>query len=182
MNTLCLELQDWDLFQDAAHNIALAKAPYALAQDVSSAIRTVLGEVWYDTSLGIDYFGQVLGRLPPISLLKAFMVNAALTVPNVISATCIIESFSLTTRELLGQVQFTDDLGNLGVVPLFARANVLQPTPQGQFLTTDDGTTITADDGTPIQVDGNTPVPTGNLATDDGSDILTDDGQVIEAE
>ena len=37
MNTLYLDPQSWDLVLDAAGNIAMAKGPYAKAQDVASA-------------------------------------------------------------------------------------------------------------------------------------------------
>lgn len=108
MNTLLLDVGLWDLTLDSSGNIALAAEPYALAQDVASACRTVLGEVYYDTSLGVDFFGLLFGKTPPVSVFQEQFVAAALTVPDVVSAVCIIESFSSTTRETTGQVQFTD--------------------------------------------------------------------------
>jgi hypothetical protein len=116
MDTLLLAVDTWDLVLDASGNIALASAPYALAQDVASAIKTFLGEVWYDTTLGIPYFQQILGKTPPIALFQEYMVQAALTVPGVVSATCVIESFSAVTRAVTGQVQFKDNSGNTGTV------------------------------------------------------------------
>lgn len=118
MNTLLLDTGAWDLVADADGNIAMAKAPYALAQDVASAIRTFLGEVWYDTSLGVPYFEQILAHTPPVTLFEEFMVQAALTVPGVVSAVCVIESFNATTRKVVGQVDFVDNLGTAGVVTL----------------------------------------------------------------
>jgi hypothetical protein len=67
MDTLLLDVGLWDLTLDAYGNIAVAAAPYALAQDVASACRTVLGEVYYDDTLGVDYFGQSFGKTPPSS-------------------------------------------------------------------------------------------------------------------
>jgi hypothetical protein len=118
MNTLLLDVALWDLCLDADGNIAMAQPPYALAQDVASAIRTVLGEVWYNDTLGIPYFQQILGKRPPLPVLQAYMVQAALTVPNVVSAICIIDSVDRATRKVIGQVQFTDNLGNTGSVSL----------------------------------------------------------------
>jgi hypothetical protein len=105
-NTLLLDQDTWDLIADANGNIAQAAPPYALAQDVASAIKTFLGEVWYNDSIGIPYFGQILGKTPPVSVFKAYMVAAALTVPGVVSATCIISAFQNGT--VTGQVQFRD--------------------------------------------------------------------------
>lgn len=108
MNTLLLDVGLWDLTLDAFGNIALAAEPYALAQDVASACRTVLGEVYYDTTLGVNYFGQIFGLTPPASVFQEMFVAAALTVPDVVSATCILEAYNATTREATGQVLFTD--------------------------------------------------------------------------
>jgi hypothetical protein len=116
VNTLLLDVGLWDLVADANGNIAMASPPYALAQDVASAVRVVLGEVFYDTTQGIPWLApnstQVLGSVPSLTTLKAYIVNAALTVPNVVTATCIITGFSLATRQITGQVQFTDSFGN----------------------------------------------------------------------
>lgn len=108
MNTMLLDVGTWDLTLDAFGNIASAAAPYALAQDVASAARTVLGEVYYDTSLGVDYFGLIFGLTPPVPVFQEQFVKAALTVPGVVSATCILEAYSAETREATGQILFTD--------------------------------------------------------------------------
>lgn len=116
MKTLLLENNDWDLCLDAAGNIAVAEAPYQLAQDVASAIKLFLGELWYNTAPGVPYFQQVLGKTPPVQLFKEFMVRAALTVPGVVSADCVIESFQ--NRTVTGAVTFTDTSGNTGQVAI----------------------------------------------------------------
>jgi hypothetical protein len=118
MNTLLLDVGTWDLTLDAAGNMALAQAPYALAQDVASACRTVLGEVYYDTTIGVDYFGQIFGKTPPATVFQEMFVAAALTVPTVVSATCIIESFDTAARSVVGQVSFTDSSGQTGTVSI----------------------------------------------------------------
>ncbi len=107
--TLLLDRTAWDLVLDSAGNIACAAPPYALVQDVASAVRTFLGECWYDTTIGIDYFGQILGQLPPSSLLTSLISKAALTVPGVVTAQCTIDSFY--ARSVTGQIQFTDESG-----------------------------------------------------------------------
>ena len=108
-DTLLLDRTTWDLTVDASRNIALASAPYSLAQDVSSAIKLFLGECYYDTSRGVPYWSTTLGKTPPISLFKTQMVNAALTVPDVVSAVCYVTAFS--GRAITGQVQFQDSSG-----------------------------------------------------------------------
>lgn len=107
-STLLLDVGLWDLTLDAYGNIALAAPPYALAQDVASAGRTVLGEVYYDKTLGVDYFGLIFGLTPPAPVFQEQFVAAALTVPGVVSATCIIEAFDAASRLATGQILFTD--------------------------------------------------------------------------
>ncbi len=103
MKTLLLDLVGHDLVLDINGDIALASEPYAVAQDAASAIKTVEGEVYYDTTLGIPYFRDILGHRPPVSLMKADFVAAALTVPDTVSAICYL--FSEPARGVGGQVQ-----------------------------------------------------------------------------
>lgn len=108
-NTLLLDQSAWDLVLDVNGNIALASAPYSIAQDVASALRTFLGECWYNTELGLPYWQQILGDYPPLQFIKQQMVTQALTIPNVSSAEVNFESF--TDRILSGQMQIIDTDG-----------------------------------------------------------------------
>ena len=78
--------------------------------NVASAVRTFLGEVWYDTTQGVPYFQEILGQRPPLSLITAQIQQVALTVPAVGTAVCIIGTF--TDRTITGQIQLTDTDGN----------------------------------------------------------------------
>lgn len=109
MSTLLLDTELWDLTVDVAGNIAVADAPYALAQDAASAIRLFLGELWFDTTQGVPYRELFLGKTAALPLLKAKLVAAALTVPGVVSARCFVRS--IENRTVSGQVQVTDRSG-----------------------------------------------------------------------
>lgn len=109
--TLLLDRTTWDLVVDVDGNIAVATDPYSMAQDAASAIRLFQGELWYDTTKGIPYWAGIIGRLPPLTLVKAKFVAAALTVPGVVAARCFISSFK--NRVLTGQVQIYDDAGKI---------------------------------------------------------------------
>lgn len=106
MSSLLLDQTAWDLVLDANGNIARADAPYAIAQDVACAVRTFLGEIYYDTTRGIPYWTKVLGKLPPASLLIEMINNEALTVPGVVTVQTFITSFS--GRAITGNIQFVD--------------------------------------------------------------------------
>ena len=111
-DTILLDTVTWDLLLDASGNIALASAPYSLAQDVASAIKTFTGDLWYNQTQGIPYFRDIFGHKPPLAILKQYMVDAALSVPGVVSAKCLITSFA--GRSITGQVEFVDETGNAG--------------------------------------------------------------------
>jgi hypothetical protein len=153
VQTLLLDVVSWDLTVDLSGNIAVASNPYSLAQDAASAIKTFKGECWYDTSLGVNYWGQVLGKFPPLSLLKADFVNAATTVPEVTSATAYISGVS-DNRVLSGQVQVFDANGRSSVASFFQPVdpNAVVYPGQTPVLTTDVGAVLTTEGGQPLLV------------------------------
>ena len=104
-STLLLDRSTWDLVLTSGGDIAVASEPYSLSQDAASAIKTFLGEVFWDTTIGVPYLTQIFGKNPPLALLKAQFEAAAETVPGVASAKCFITQ--LTGRVVSGQVQVT---------------------------------------------------------------------------
>lgn len=113
LSTLLLDTTTWDLTLDANSNIALAKPPTSVAQDVASAVRTFLGECWYNTTIGVPY-NNILGNPVSTALLTQYMNNAALTVPGVLTASTTVTSF--TDREVHGTVEFTTSSGTTSTV------------------------------------------------------------------
>jgi len=123
-STLLLDQETWDLTVDAQGNIAVASEPYSLAQDAASAIKTFLGEEYFDTTVGIPYLTQIFGiSPPPLTLIKESFITAALTVPGVVSAQVFITA--LTQRGLSGQVQIVSSSGQM------AAASFTVVKPQG---------------------------------------------------
>jgi hypothetical protein len=108
---------DWDLTLDRSGNLAVATGKYAIAQDVASAVRLFLGELWYDTTQGVPYYEQVLGVWPPPSLefLKTKLIAAGMSVPGVVSIACFLTGPG-PAREVGGQLQITDNSGRLSVI------------------------------------------------------------------
>jgi hypothetical protein len=100
---------------DASGNIAVATEPYSQAQDSASAGRVFQGECYYDTSRGVPYFTEVLGRYQPTQLLRARLQQAALTVPGVTEATAVLTVGR--DRVMTGQIQIKSSDGS-GVAAL----------------------------------------------------------------
>ena len=113
LDTLLLDIVTWDLCLDSNGNIAVATPPYSTTQDVATACRVFEGDLYYDTTQGIPYFQIILGKLPPLMLVKTLYIDAAEAVPGVASAQCFFSGF--TNRGLTGQIQVTDTSGTMTV-------------------------------------------------------------------
>lgn len=113
--TLLLDRDDWDLCLDAAGNWALASEPYSQTQDAASAVRVFQGEAYYDMSLGVPYFSDVLGKYQPTQLMRAKAQQAAMTVPGVTDALAVL--VTNPDRVLTGQIQIKTD-GGIQVIAL----------------------------------------------------------------
>jgi hypothetical protein len=105
VNTLLLDRATNDLCLDALGNIAIAAQPYAQLQDAASAVRVFAGECWYDTTLGVPYFEQVLNGSTPLPVLRERMAAEARRVPGVADARIVITA--LAGRALVGQLQIS---------------------------------------------------------------------------
>lgn len=104
--SLLLDPDTWDLIVDSAGNIALAPVEYSLAQDAACAVKTFQKDLYYDQVQGIPYWQQILGKFPPLSLVRAHMIRMAMSVPGAIKSECFFSSFE--NRKLSGQIQVTD--------------------------------------------------------------------------
>ena len=109
LNVMLLDQVTWDLLLDVNGNIAIASAPYALAQSAACACRLVAGEYYYDTTLGVPQW-NLLGQTPPLVLIKEYFKLAALSVPGVVAAQVYVNSVG-KDRTLTGQVHVTDSNG-----------------------------------------------------------------------
>ena len=109
MKSVLLDRKAWDMVLDISGNIAVCTEPYSISQDVACACRLFAGELWYQANKGVPYRSEILGHWPAMSLVKARLVEAAMTVKGVASAQVAIKS--LDGRTVLGQVQFIDVTG-----------------------------------------------------------------------
>ena len=107
--TLLLDTDEWDLVLDANGDIALADEPYAIAQDVASAIRTFKTDCWYDQRKGMPYWQQILGHYPPMSLVRAAIVKEVMAEPKVAQVT--VRRLGIDGRLLTGDVLVVDTDG-----------------------------------------------------------------------
>lgn len=107
MDSLYLDPNTWDLTLTADGDIAIAKAPYSTAQSVANAIRLFEGELYYDTSKGVPYFDEVLGKPHSYAFFKYRMEEAARRVNGVTDVNVSISSHN--GRVIVGTVSFKDE-------------------------------------------------------------------------
>lgn len=116
MRTLFLLPGTWDLELDSSGNIAVASDVYQQAQDIASACRTFLRDVYYDQATGIPYFENVLGQHGfPLSLFKMNLEAAAKSIPGVVSANAQLR---LSGRVASGSILFTNEDNQTGQINL----------------------------------------------------------------
>ena len=71
---------EWDIQLDASGNIAVTTGDYAVAQNVSNAVRLFTDDAYYDPDRGIPHLAITLGRKPSMSVFRAVGRQAALGV------------------------------------------------------------------------------------------------------
>lgn len=112
--SLLLDPDTWDIALDPWGNLCLGPEPWSRAQDSASAIKLFKGELYYDVRQGVPYWEEILGKWPPLSLVRARLEAAAYTVPGVADVRVVLTSID-PNRILRGQVQITDTEGLLSV-------------------------------------------------------------------
>lgn len=112
MNTLASD-SDGDLLVENG-DLVVASGGLAVAIDVASVARTFRGECWYDSTLGVPYYNQILGQRPSLQFVKQALVTAGLTVPDVASIRCFLTGPG-PNRVIGGQLQITTVSGQVVV-------------------------------------------------------------------
>ena len=105
--TLALS-EDWDLTLDGQGFIGIASGGQAVAQDAASACLTFYGEAYYDSSLGIPWDTQVLGKPASLGYVSSKMKTEAKKLSVVDDAECTLY-LNKTTRKVGGQLLVTYD-------------------------------------------------------------------------
>lgn len=117
MNTLFLMPSTWDLELDVHGNIAISRDIYAIAQDVASACRVFLNDLYFNQSEGIPYLEEILGQSRySLSLYRTQLEDQAKTVPEVASAQAILSTAE--GRVIVGRIEFTTTDGRNGALEL----------------------------------------------------------------
>lgn len=121
MDTIALDHDTWDLVTDKFGNLATVgdgtpdsddTGPgLRLAQDVASRVRAWRGEVYYDTTQGIDY-PRYLGGPPNLSMLQAAFSTEALLVPLCATALPDFRFIGGNERAVTGTITLSDTAGN----------------------------------------------------------------------
>lgn len=109
-----------DLFLDGQGNLAMATGRYALSYITLNAIRTVRGELVYNTEAGVPYFTTVFENPPNLRLWEYYVRETALAVDGVIS----VDSFlcEIKNNAVSYEMVMSTEWGG---VPIGNRGNML---------------------------------------------------------
>ena len=107
--SIFLDPNSWNMAVDIDGNIAVADEPYRIAQDCSCAVRTFNPEVYFDMNYGIPYTAEILGKRPPLQLVKRRYEDLAKTVSGVANARCTLAG--IKNRVLTGYITLTTTSG-----------------------------------------------------------------------
>ena len=106
-----------DLFLDGQGNLAMATGRYALSYITLNAIRTVRGELIYNTEAGVPYFTTVFENPPNLRLWEYYVRENALAVDGVISVDsflCEIKNNAVSYEMVMSTERGGVPIGNRG--------------------------------------------------------------------
>ena len=115
-----LKLTDYDLdLTNGELSFVLGKE--AIAQDVTMALRTYLGETVYDLSAGVPYLQIIFkGKNPNLTSVRFILEQKILSRPGVLGVALETFTLDVNTRELnvsgtidsvAGEIDFTEIIG-----------------------------------------------------------------------
>lgn len=107
--TLLLDKSDWDITIDDKGYLALTTNEYAIAQNVSNAVRLFTNDAYFDQQDGIPHFSVELGHIPSESVVRARINETAKSVEGVIDTQTELTAFN--DRKLEGRIVITTNNG-----------------------------------------------------------------------
>lgn len=103
---------DGDLVITAGQLVILSDGD-AIKQAVRSMLRTIKGEWFLDTSVGVDHLGKILVTAPDLGVIRAELVRAIESVAGVDTITAITLSHDRQARTLAVTFTASTDTGEL---------------------------------------------------------------------
>jgi hypothetical protein len=105
--TLKLEPQTWDLACDGSGRIAVAAGAAATAQNVANEARLFTEDAYFCRDKGLPHFAASLGSGAAASLLRSYLRDAALKVPDVAEVQSVeVGAAAGEARQLAGDIRF----------------------------------------------------------------------------
>ena len=108
MDTMALDSGTWDLDLDPQGNLKTYTGNNAIAQNVATACLVWRGEGYFDTTFGVPY-RSILGEIPALSVLTAYLTQVALTAANVDTANPQLK-INTTERKVGGTILINGEI------------------------------------------------------------------------
>ena len=104
-----------DLALDAQGRLRIVDGAEAVAQRIRVAVRTIQGEWVFDQTLGLPFFGGVVGKTPTLDLVRSVIVDAIAGVEGVarIVRLDLVQNRIARTLTVTGQVEAEPPIGEV---------------------------------------------------------------------
>jgi hypothetical protein len=106
--------QNNDIYLDGYNNIAMKDDIQALNDIILNKVRTNLGELQFNSNLGIPYFTTIFSSVSDIDLWQKFVVDSALSTPYIEKVSNFEHEIS-NNNKLSYSMTIITDLGSMTV-------------------------------------------------------------------
>jgi len=110
---LALDPATNDIYFDEAGDLTLCDGADLAQQTIRTVLLTHSGEWWGDTTLGVDWRGEVLVKAPRLDIVRALIADQILRVPGVRAVGEITVDIDATTRAAVITINATATTGEL---------------------------------------------------------------------
>lgn len=95
------------------NDLAITNDKQSLAQKIKVALKTIEGEYFYNSSIGVPYFSEILGQNNAIDTIRAIMIDYISKIEGVKELTDFNLSLDSRTRVLNMKFTVTDEENNI---------------------------------------------------------------------
>ncbi len=99
---------NWDITLNENGSLKTADPYYSIAQNVACAVRLFTNDAYFNTDKGIPHFNTTFQRNPPLSVIRSYIKDAALSVSGVKNAEVVL---NYENGMLTGEITITLENG-----------------------------------------------------------------------
>lgn len=112
-----LDPDSWDITLDGSGQMKISNNPYSIAQDVACAVKVIRGECYFDNTLGLRYYDELMGQPCSTGTVTAAIRAEAMKITTVSNASVtIIPDQSTRTSKVYIEITDTNHTSSVAVL------------------------------------------------------------------